>query len=425
MVELLVATAVGGGTGYVLTILAGKMLGATNYATFAVFWSALYLVVGAVSGVQQEVARATRPRRARTTAPNIALRFGAMTALALLGLLVATSPLWAERVFRGESYSLALPLAIGVAWYSVMATLAGVFYGLELWKSIATLVSVDGLLRLALVGCTMLTTDDVRAVAWAIVLPFFVTPIVLWLMVKRLVRGRFELDVGFRALTWNVARTVTGSAATGVVVSGFPLLLGATSSHESVTTLAAILFAANIIRAPIIVVVMALQSYLIIMFRTRQRHWGLLGAIVASVGAGTAVIAILAGLFGPSLLQIFMDADFVLPAALLANLVGSAGVVAVLCATGPALIAIRRHAWYTSGWVVAAIATVLVLFAPLDLVERATLALWCGPLVGLGVHLVGLAGGSRNSGADLSSVGGGPVPAGAVAGRVKDAARRS
>ena len=68
-VLILAATAIGGGAGYVLQAFAGPTLDTKLYAPFSVFWSALYLFVSALSGLQQEVTRATKPVTVGVSAP--------------------------------------------------------------------------------------------------------------------------------------------------------------------------------------------------------------------------------------------------------------------------------------------------------------------------------------------------------------------
>lgn len=403
MLELMVATAVSGGAGYLLTVVAGKMLGATSYASFAVFWSALYLVVSAIAGIQQEVTRGARRRFVSAQGRPVARNFGAATAVVLVIATLATGIVWGRWVFPADGFALIVPLAIGVAAYAVIAVFSGILYGLELWRAIATMTAIDGILRLILVVGVMAITNDLRIIAWAIVLPFAITPMLMWLLFRRRVIGRYELDVGYRALTWNTLRTLIGASATGVLISGFPLLLGATSTHEATKSVAALLFSANVTRAPILVVVLALQSFLIVYFRNLvARRWQRLLAISSAIAGLTGLAALAVALVGPWLLDTFLGADFALTSATLAQLVGSAGVLAILCATGPALIAARYHAWFTAGWVAAAVATALLLLLPLDLDSRTLLALWVGPLIGLLIHGFGL---TRPPGSALDDVG--------------------
>ncbi|MCU1443148.1 MAG: hypothetical protein JWQ59_1298, partial [Cryobacterium sp.] len=59
--RILVATAIAGIAAYVVTWVVPRIIGGVDYKVFAVFWASMYLVVTALSGIQQEVTRATRP----------------------------------------------------------------------------------------------------------------------------------------------------------------------------------------------------------------------------------------------------------------------------------------------------------------------------------------------------------------------------
>lgn len=391
--QILLATAIGGGAGYVLTAFAGVRLGADGYTPFAVFWSALYLLISAASGVQQEVTRATSP----LTVPNDARGAGArnfalVSAALVLVLISASALLWATPIFGADGWPLVAPLAVGIAGYVCVAVMAGVIYGMQLWRFAAALVIIDGVARLILVGGTLLVTEDMAVVAWAVAAPFVLAPIVVWQFARRSLVGRYQLDVDARQLSWNVARTVVGAAATGVLISGFPLLLGATSAAESPADVAAIVFASNLTRAPIVIVVLALQSYLIVRFRSHgSKAVRDLVVVVSIVVISAALLALIALLCGEWVFSTFFGPEFVLEPSVLALLVGSAGAVGTLCATGPFVLARGRHALFTAGWVVAAAATIAPLLMPMEFTTRALLALWIGPLLGLAIHLGGLA----------------------------------
>ena len=77
--------------------------------------------------------------------------------------------------------------------------------------------------------------------------------------------------------------------------------------------------------------------------------------------------------------------------ALLAWLTAAAVTIAMLTLTGAATVAAALHRSYALGWVCATVAATLLLLLPLPLETRTVLALLCGPLVGIGVHLAALA----------------------------------
>jgi hypothetical protein len=73
-------------------------------------------------------------------------------------------------------------------------------------------------------------------------------------------------------------------------------------------------------------------------------------------------------------------------------------VIAMLTLTGAATVAAALHRAYSLGWVGATVASGLLLLLPLSLQARTVLGLLCGPLVGIGVHLLALARAERLTG---------------------------
>ena len=160
------ATVAAGVAGYVVTWLVYRHIGPAPYALFAIFWAALYLVIGGLSGIQQEITRATRavdpgsPPRA-----NRARTFGVVAAVGVATLVVATAPLWQQPVFAHDGWQLAIPLAVGAGAYVMVATLSGSLYGLAKWRAVAALIALDGVLRVLLVGIALAVSPDVVVLA--------------------------------------------------------------------------------------------------------------------------------------------------------------------------------------------------------------------------------------------------------------------
>ncbi len=63
----------------------------------------------------------------------------------------------------------------------------------------------------------------------------------------------------------------------------------------------------------------------------------------------------------------------------------------MLTLTGAATVAAALHRAYALGWIIATVAAVALLLLPLGLEARTIIALLCGPLVGIAVHLGALA----------------------------------
>lgn len=388
LLPILVATAVAGALGYVIQLLAPALLDdADQYIAFSVFWSALYLAVTALSGIQQEITRAAHP--ATHEPPSRTLRDFTLVVIAAVVLTVAVlTATLGTLVFPSQTWMLSAWLAVGLVGYVLTAALAGVFYGLSLWREIAALTIIDAVIRAALVVAGLLLGWDAVWIAALVAVPFVLAFGLMWLATRRRVVGAFRLDVGWRRLVAHSSGTIVAAAATGVMITGLPLLLRLTTQGTDAAALAGVILAITITRAPFIVPLMALQSYLITVFRGARRSLARPVLRAVAVGAGVTVVAAAAGwLVGPWLVHLVSGGRYAVPAGLMAAIVASACLVALLAITGPALLSRRRHVPYVAGWVVAAATTLVLLVLPLPLEPRLVAALLAPPVVGLAVHV--------------------------------------
>jgi O-antigen/teichoic acid export membrane protein len=384
---LLLATVVAGVAAYVVTVLVPAVVGLANYAFFAVFWSSIYLLVGALSGIQQEVTRATRPIGAEATPAHRASKFAFVAASVVVVAIVATAPLWVRAVFPTEGWLLVWPLALGAGSYVLVAVLAGSLYGISRWVPLAGLIVADALLRLIALGVVLLFTKNLVALAWAVAVPFPAAIALLWPFIRRSIVGRSELDVGYRAISWNVLRTVLAAASTAAMVSGFPLLLGLASAGQPKAIVGMYILTITLSRAPLIVVAMSLQSFFTVTFRDSVgTFWVVFLRLQAAILAGGLVLAALGWIIGPDVFAFLFPRDPQPDGWFIAVLVLSSALMASLCVTAPAVLARSQHLVYSLGWFAAAVATIVALMLPLDFTARTVTALFVGPAVGLVVH---------------------------------------
>lgn len=398
---VLVATVVAGVLGYAVQLLAPALIAdEASYVAFSVIWSTLYFGVAAISGVQQEVARAAHPMEGAersTTLRTFTLWACAAVAVAAVVVAVILGPV----ILPSSIPTLAVVLVVGLVGYVLTAVLSGVLYGLRLWRAVAAITIIDAVLRAMLVIAGFALGLPTAWLAVMVAVPFGLAFGLVWLWIRRSVIGAFRLDVGLRRLLAHAGSTVGAASASGIMITGLPMLIGVTSAGGAASTVGAFILAITITRAPIVVPVIALQSFLIsVVFRGQPtiapgRFFRLLG--IAAVGVG--VLAGLGALIGPPVISFISAGRFELSSGALAVIVASAGLVAAMCVTAPALIAARRHTANIVGWVVAAALTILALLLPFDEEVRIGLALTVPPVVGLAVHSAGLL---RRPGAESS-----------------------
>lgn len=387
--SILIATAIAGALGYVIQLVAPALLADdAAYVTFSVYWSTLYLCVAALSGVQQEVTRASRPAQHEPASPVLRqfTLIAAVTIVITIGVLaMALGP----SVLPGTSVPLAAALATGVVGYLLVAVFSGVLYGLRLWSAVAWLTVCDVALRTILVLGGLSLRWPAEWIAFAVSAPFGVAFAGVWLWKRKDVVGAFRLDVSLRRLLAHVSSTVLAAAAMGVMMNGMPLLLGVTTPASDASALAALILAITVTRAPIVVPLLALQSYLISLLRGGGRI--MRRRVLVALGAGAVAAVLLsaaAALVGPWAIGLISGGRSVVGPAMMAAITLGAALVAMMCMTGPALIAEKMHVPYVAGWLVAALSTVGCLLLPLSLELRVAVAMTAPPLAGLLVHVV-------------------------------------
>ncbi|NYG20522.1 O-antigen/teichoic acid export membrane protein [Agromyces hippuratus] len=391
LILILAATAVAGAFGYLIQLLAPALLDdAESYLAFTVFWSTLYLFSAAVGGTQQEVTRATRRSDVPVHTPT--LRTFTLIAAAILAVVAVIVGLALGPVaFAAAPVAMTGAFAIGLIGYLLTAVLSGVLYGLSLWRPIALVMVIDAVLRGVAVGLGLLLNAPPGLLAFLVAAPFALTFGIVWIGFRREVVGNYRLDVPAARLSVNALGTVTAAAATGIMVTGLPMLLRTLMPTFPAESLAGLVLTITLTRAPLIIPLMALQSFLIVDFRDAGKRvrprlvkYAVLTALV------TALLALAAWLWGPWLVELLSSGRYSVEPYVAAAVMVSGGLVAILCLTGPAVLSEGRHAPYIAGWVGAAVVTIAALLLPLDPMTRTIVALLAAPIVGIAIHVFGI-----------------------------------
>jgi O-antigen/teichoic acid export membrane protein len=389
---VLAATAIAGAIGYIIQALVPGFVGASEYVAFSVFWSIVYLVVSALAGLQQEVTRATHMRAAgEPPGWRVIGAFGLCASAIALALLGASSPLWAPSLFGAQSAPLVIALLVGAVGYSFVALLSGALYGVRDWGGVAAMTVTDSAIRLCLICGALMIGAGTVVLGWAVALPFAIAVVSVWLFTGRRVRRDAAIDVGLRGLARNSISTVLASTATGLMISGLPFLLGITRQGIAPGLLASLILVITLTRAPLVIPLLALQSYLVVTFRDHPASARRRVVVWSAALVGASVVLAAAAIWvGPWVVNLLYGDRYALPSAAYAFIVLSAGLTGLLCITGPAVLAAGRHGWYLAGWATASVALVVLLSAPLARPEGILVALVAAPLFGVGVHAWGL-----------------------------------
>lgn len=401
------ATAVTALCGYAVIYLAARDLAPSGFSIFGVFWGAFGLVTGAANGLLQETTREVRSTpyisdlaalpasgEPRTHPMRVAMLVGIAAAV----LIAGSSPLWSGRVFvEARLLSVAL-LSVGLAGFCVHATLLGMLAGTNQWTRYGALMVTDAVIRVLVAAATVALGWRLVGFLWATVAGAVAWLILLVASPATRATARLLTPGGTATFLRGAAHSITAAGASAILVMGFPVLLKLTSAELGAQG-GVIILAVTLTRAPLLVPLTAMQGNLIAHFvdERSDRIRALLApaGIVAAIGAvGVAA----AGVLGPWLLRVAFGPQYHASSALLAWLTAAAVAIAMLTLTGAAAVAAALHRAYSLGWVGATVASGLLLLLPLSLQTRTVVGLLCGPLVGIGVHLLALSRAARSTG---------------------------
>ena len=386
--------------GYAVVYLAARDLAPAGFSVFAVFWGAFGLVTGAANGLLQETTREVRAAGYENRAESRAgvlpgrrthpLRVAGMVGIGAALAIAGSSPLWSGRVFA-EAHCLSVGLlSVGLAGFCVHATLLGMLAGTNHWTQYGALMVTDAVIRVAVAVATFVIGWGLVGFLWATVAGAVAWLIMIVASPTTRSAARLLTPGGTATFLRGAAHSITAAGASAILVMGFPVLLKATSNQLGAEG-GVVILAVTLTRAPLLVPLTAMQGNLIAHFvDERTARLRALIAPAALVGGIGALGVLAAGLVGPWLLRVGFGPDYHAAGALLAWLTAAAVAIAMLTLTGAATVAAAMHRTYALGWVGATVASALLLLLPLPLETRTVVALLCGPLVGIAVHLAAL-----------------------------------
>jgi len=378
-------------SGAVFMAISARFLTTEQNTGFLTYWAALFAVFAVLSGIQNEVTRAVRAdfdgsetERGGTSPLWAGTLVGAVAAVVVLLLF----PAW-QVVLTGLDDRLApvLLIALAALLYAGHVASVGTLAGLGRWPGFAGLTATESLVRLGLAA--------VAAVAgWAVVglevaaAGGTATWLAATLLLPRwrfLWRIRIALPPG--ALLRRIANAMAAAGASALLITGFPLLMSATTDSAAFTDAAPLVVAVSMTRAPLLLPVTAFQSMVIAAFvghpdRARSSLIRLVAAVLAVAVVGGA----LAAAVGPWLMRLVFGPSYGNSSLVLALLVVAAASLALLVLGGSVALALDAHTVNTGGWYVALLVSIGLMLIPADLGTRTILALTLGPLAGSAVH---------------------------------------
>jgi O-antigen/teichoic acid export membrane protein len=384
------ATVVSALFGYAVLYLAARDLEPAGFSVFAVFWGAFGLLAGAANGLLQESTREVRQTQQVPVVdgPRIhPIRVAVLVGVVSAAVVVGTSPLWSSHVFvESRLLSVAL-LSAGIAGFCLHATLLGVLAGVDRWGEYGALIVGDATMRVAVATATFLIGWGLAGYLWATVAGSLAWLVLLLASPATRAAARLLTPGTTATFLRGASHSIAAAGASAILIMGFPVLLKATSQDLGAAG-GVVILAVTLTRAPLLVPLTAMQGNLIAHFvdqrAARLRALVMPALVVLALGV---VAVLIAGLAGPWLLQFAFGPEYEAGGALLAWFTAAAIAIALLTLTGAATVAAALHRAYAAGWIGATLASALLLLLPVALETRTVVALMCGPLVGIVVHL--------------------------------------
>jgi O-antigen/teichoic acid export membrane protein len=393
--------------GYVAQFLAARLLGPAEYAKFAVFWALLFVVVGFLSGLSQEIIRVSRITKLQLDEGLHPSDNGKNPRIAVLALAASTS-IAAAVLLSGFAWG---PAAIGPDWQLSVVLIAiaavviggalslgGTLAGLARWRPYSGLVVLEGVARLLSFVLAALVLPTVLGFSIAAVLAFVPALFValLWGEFRR-VSFSIRSDAPLGESITRILRSVAASGLYAILIIGWPALLSAAAAANprgsNDVSLGVLILLVTLTRAPIMLPLTTFQNALVARFTgldlRGRRRWVAAGSGI--IVSGSVVLAGIAALVGPPLLPLVFGAEFQTTSGIVAGLTAATSGLGIITLAGIAAITAARHTLYLAGWGVAIAVTLVVLFlAPLPFEWAAVLALFVGPLAGAAVQLSAL-----------------------------------
>ncbi|MDO5030942.1 MAG: hypothetical protein Q4E11_10250 [Corynebacterium sp.] len=420
---LSLATIVAAVGSFAVLIISARALPNAVNLQFVAYWGLFFALTGVLGGLMQETTRSIGAAREAATAtastdaadPDL---LGARPIVVSLGVAVVifiimaiTGPLWAPLVVRENAASAVLLMSIGLAFYSMQATVSGLLSGHRMWGPYAALIMIDILVRvgLALVAWYL----HWGLTAWLIITVFGTVSWLILAAVSPATRSVLfsRADVPVRRFIPLMATAMGAAGASAILVTGFPTLVKI--AGEAVTagsgvadtltpphagnftaavTIAGIAYAVTLTRAPLLMPLEKFQNAIIVHF-VRHRSEGVLTALAKPLGGLVAFGtfgAALAWLIGPWIMTLILDESYFVPGPVLAALTLGATLTAVLMITGSVALAVEQHRMYLLGWLAATTIAAAILFVPGHLSTRTAAAIAVGSAVGVVIHLIAL-----------------------------------
>ncbi|WP_040158606.1 polysaccharide biosynthesis protein [Nigerium massiliense] len=389
-------------SGFVAQIISAQNLPVEANQHFLVYLSLLLALTGSLAGVQGETSRAAAVTATASGAPSGARVLATSVILgAVLATLVGVSSLgWLPAFLPGATGWTCLLIGLAVAAYAGESAAVGALIGRGTSGPAAMMVGADAVGRMVFVAIAAAVGAGLGGYQLAIALPMASWVAVLAASGAWTQAWSLRVTDTVPRFVRNLLFAVAGGACTSFLVNGYPAVLASTSHGVDPRTVAPIMNAIVLTRAPLLLPLLSFQGLVVsFLIKNRARLAATLTKLFGAVWVLAGVVAAGMWLLGPWFLRVVYGPDYELPGMVLAGLTAGAGCTATLVAAAASALALGRHRRYLAAWLVGTALAFGLLFIPGDVLTRVLASLVIGPLVGAAIALVGL----RDRDSDLAT----------------------
>jgi O-antigen/teichoic acid export membrane protein len=363
--------------------ISGRALGPAAFAPLATLW----VVVNAAGPaffqpLEQELGRAIAHRRAAGLGSRQLFFRGCLLAAALVvligvGLLVFSDWL-ADRVFSGHE-SLVLALLVGLAGLGAEHLTRGAFAGAEAFSRYGWQLGLDGLLRLvASVGLALVGVETVGWYGFALAAaPVAAVAATAWRLGPATEPA--PPDDNWGDLAGALSVLMVGTLLAQFVVNAAPVAASVLAGPDEAARAGVFISVLVLARMPLFLFSAIQAAFLpgMAAFVAQGDRVGFVRRLRAVVAAVTALAGAGLGVFvglGPWLVTLFYGAEYEATREDIWPLAAGAGLFMIASALAQTLISLRAYVLSVVGWVLGAVAFLVVIAVPLRLEQRVGLA---------------------------------------------------
>lgn len=377
------ASLVAAGSNFVLMYIGSRTLPAEEGTEFLAFWSLLTGIFGVISGVQNEVTRGVgqvgrgRPRGTRAIAPAVVV--GTMVAI----ILSLFSPAIVSRVVPLSGSSGVVALLLTTIGYSIYVTLVGALAGHNWWSHYAALLASEVVLRVTLLVSVLMLGASLGGYELAACGATGVTVLYLLFSKKSRLAIVSRTDTPFVRSLSKYLLAMVSTTGTAVLITAYGAILKAVAAGTDPLELGGLILTVSLTRAPIMIPLTAFTGVAISYFlQHRDRPVAAVmrpSLVLLVVGAAGGALA---WFVGPWIVR-FFNSGYDVPPWVFGALTFSSSFIAILTLFGTVVLALDNHLAYAFGWALAAVVSVVILFAPGELSLRVVCSMSIGPLSGV------------------------------------------